>query len=108
MKHTISIKNRYVGDVVLDEFVNDIDDRLIQSRGDQIFVGTNIEICKRLPKHLRLLDVDSYEFENPILCEDTCNMMVARVWVGINQRNAPRARLEHSTTCFVQGLGGIN
>jgi hypothetical protein len=86
-----------------------VHDGRVHVRRRQPLVRPHIHhVAQRLPQHLRLLDVDGDELEQPVLRDDADDHGAVRLVVDVDDGDAARARLQHLATCFVERAFGVH
>lgn len=101
---TIIVQNGYAAYRIFDKQVNDVHDGGIHTGRLETFQCWAVDFAKSFPKHLRLLDVDSNEFENTILCDNRYDHAAIGLIIDIDKRDTAGTRLQHTATGSVERL----
>lgn len=84
--------------------MNNVHDRSLHCGRLQVAVCAAVDIPQRLAQVLGVFDVDSDEFEDAILGQNTDYHGALCFIIDIDKGNTTSARLEHATTCRVERL----
>ena len=84
--------------------MNHVHDGSFHSGCLQVAVSPAVNVSQRLAQILSVFDVDGDELEDTVLSKDTDYHGALCLIVNVYKRDATSARLEHTTTCSVQGL----
>jgi len=101
---TITIQDRDTTDALLDQHMDDLDDRGINGRRLQFAIRAQVAyVLQRYPQQLCICDVDGDELEDSVLSQHANDERSLCVIVDVDDGDSPRPRLEHASAGFVEG-----